>query len=556
MTVTLLSAHIYMSMQEDSCVDDDEVATQTTARTHSRVGSRAGLCPSWSSQPLHRPWADWTPSTASTGWAVHSSHCCQSMDLAVTALSVCLSVCSATAHTHGAHTAGMLCFSLALSSAERLSCCRLVMVDDQARLPHIHHRSTFLSTAATATSPILHHHSSLCPWLVAPDEMLLPLLLLLSLLSLTTSLPHSAAAPSAFPLYSSYAGKPYTVSYDARSLRLNDQPVTFMSGSIHYPRSTPGMWPSLMQQAALDGLNMIEIYVFWNQHEQVEGQLDWSGRGNLTLFLDAIAEAGLFANLRIGPYVCAEWDYGGIPTWLAYKPGMRFRAYNQPWMDAVRKWVGEVITETRTYFADHGGPIVLAQIENELSSNDQQYVQWNGDLAASFNVHVPWVRAAAPHAHTRTHTSPISSASRSVLCRLTRLSFLSSRVPPCPWGRSCATVRLPTTPSTRATATTVRTSSSTTDSPAASSSTSPPCGQRTKAGLRDGPMTLSTRAPTATAHPRTSRTPSSAGSQGEALTRTTTYTHTHTHTRTHTHTHTHTHTPLTPRTPCCTPPHA
>ena len=140
--------------------------------------------------------------------------------------------------------------------------------------------------------------------------MLLPLLLLLSLLTFTT-----AAPPAAFPLYSSYAGKPYTVSYDARSLRLNDQAVTFMSGSIHYPRSTPAMWPILMQQAALDGLNMIEIYVFWNQHEMVEGQLDWSGRGNLTLFLDAIAEAGLFANLRIGPYVCAEWDYGGIPTW-------------------------------------------------------------------------------------------------------------------------------------------------------------------------------------------------------------------------------------------------
>ena len=70
------------------------------------------------------------------------------------------------------------------------------------------------------------------------------------------------------------------------------------------------MWPSLMQQAALDGVNMIELYVFWNYHEMVEGQYDWTGRGNLTLFLDAIADAGLFANLRIGPYVCAEWDYG------------------------------------------------------------------------------------------------------------------------------------------------------------------------------------------------------------------------------------------------------
>ena len=309
--------------------------------------------------------------------------------------------------------------------------------------------------------------------------MLLPLLLLLSLLSLGASTAVPAASPG-FPLYSAYAGKPYTVTYDKRSIRLNDEPAMFMSGSIHYPRSTPAMWPTLMQQAALDGLNMIEIYVFWNQHEPVEGTLDWTGRGNLTLFLDAIKEAGLFANLRIGPYVCAEWDYGGIPTWLAYKPGMRFRSYNMPWMNAVQKWVGEVIAETRTYFADHGGPIVLAQIENELGDQDREYVQWNGDMAAAFNVHVPWVGAHPPP------TTPTVSPPR-----IPR-SHNAHRCVRSPCGslhRSCATARPPTTPSTRATATTARASSSATDSPAASSSTSRPCGRRMRAGSRAGTTT-------------------------------------------------------------------
>ena len=83
---------------------------------------------------------------------------------------------------------------------------------------------------------------------------------------------------------------------------------------------------------------------------------------------------------------------------------MRFRAYNQPWMDAVTKWVGEVIAETRTYFADHGGPIVLAQIENELSSNDQKYVQWNGDLADSFHVNVPWIMCNGASANNTINT--------------------------------------------------------------------------------------------------------------------------------------------------------
>ena len=226
--------------------------------------------------------------------------------------------------------------------------------------------------------------------------------LLVTLLFTVCSLTH-AASPT-FPLYSSYAGKPYTVSYDRRSIRLNDQPVTFMSGSIHYPRSTPGMWPQLMKQAAADGLNMIEIYVFWNYHQPTEDVMDWTGRGNLTLFLDAIAEAGLFANLRIGPYVCAEWDYGGIPTWLAYKPDMRYRTYNQPWLDAVERWFKTVIAVTRSYFADQGGPIVLAQVENELNGADQRYVDWNGQLAAAMNVNVPWIMCNGQSANNTINT--------------------------------------------------------------------------------------------------------------------------------------------------------
>ena len=233
--------------------------------------------------------------------------------------------------------------------------------------------------------------------------ILTPLLLVL-LASLLLPCTHSHAASPAFPSYSTYAGKPYTVSYDQRSLRLNNEPVTFLSGSIHYPRSTPGMWPTLMRNAVADGLNMIEIYVFWNYHEPQEGQLDWSGRGNLTLFLDAIAQAGLFANLRIGPYVCAEWDYGGIPTWLAYKPGVRFRSYNDVWRAYVEPWLGRIINQTRAYFADRGGPIVLAQIENELYGADPEYVQWNGDMAEAFNVHVPWLMCNGQTANNTINT--------------------------------------------------------------------------------------------------------------------------------------------------------
>lgn len=90
--------------------------------------------------------------------------------------------------------------------------------------------------------------------------------------------------------------------------------------------------------------------------------------------------------------MCAEWNLGGIPTWLQFnRPGIRYRSYEEQWRTAVQKWFGMVIKQTRSYFADHGGPIVLAQVENELGGADPRYVQWNGDMANAFNVGVPWL---------------------------------------------------------------------------------------------------------------------------------------------------------------------
>jgi beta-galactosidase GanA len=82
-----------------------------------------------------------------------------------------------------------------------------------------------------------------------------------------------------------------------------------ISGAIHYPRSTPGMWPYIMKMDKNQGLNTIQSYVFWNIHEQKQGVLDFSGRTNLSRFLE-------FVNLRMGPYVCGEWNYGGLPVWI------------------------------------------------------------------------------------------------------------------------------------------------------------------------------------------------------------------------------------------------
>ena len=267
-----------------------------------------------------------------------------------------------------------------------------------------------------------------------------------------------AGNPS-YPYFSDYNGLPYTVTYDQRALKINGQHALFISGSIHPPRGTPEMWDVWFARAKENGLNMIEVYIFWNYHEPTEGLYDWSGRGNLTLFMETAAQYGMFVNLRIGPYVCAEWTYGGIPAWLGLKEGVAFRQSNAVWQPAMEKWFNVVVQlmAAGKFFATQGGPIVLVQVENELPAYDMPYVEWCGQMAHAalnaVNVDVP-----------------ITSKTISRYC-------LSSQ---------CATARLPTPPSIHATETTARVSWSTMGRTAVCSRISLACGRKTREASRLG----------------------------------------------------------------------
>lgn len=144
------------------------------------------------------------------------------------------------------------------------------------------------------------------------------------------------------------------------------------------------MWQSWFAEAKANSLNMIQVYIFWNYHEPQENVFDFSGRGNLTMFMQYAQEAGIFINLRIGPYVCAEWTYGGLPAWLGQKPGVAFRQTNSVWQPAMEKWFNHIVQlmAQGSFFATQGGPIVLVQVENELPATDIGYVNWCGAMAA------------------------------------------------------------------------------------------------------------------------------------------------------------------------------
>ncbi|KAJ8432740.1 hypothetical protein Cgig2_015658 [Carnegiea gigantea] len=200
------------------------------------------------------------------------------------------------------------------------------------------------------------------------------------------------------------------VTYDHRALVIDGKRRILVSGSIHYPRSTPEMWPDLIQKSKDGGLDIIETYVFWNLHEPTQGQYDFSGRKDLVKFVKLVGEAGLYVHLRIGPYVCAEWNYGGFPLWLHFIPGIQFRTDNEPFkvpnaeMQRFTALIVDMMKKNSLY-ASQGGPIILSQVENEYGNIDsaygsaaKSYIKWAANMAVSLDTGVPWVMCQQPDA--------------------------------------------------------------------------------------------------------------------------------------------------------------
>ncbi|XP_062013758.1 beta-galactosidase 8 [Rosa rugosa] len=191
-----------------------------------------------------------------------------------------------------------------------------------------------------------------------------------------------------------------TVSYDHRALVIDGKRRVLVSGSIHYPRSTPEMWPDLIQKSKDGGLDVIETYVFWNSHEPVRGKYNFEGRNDLVGFVKAVAAAGLYVHLRIGPYVCAEWNYGGFPLWLHFIPGIKLRTDNEPYKAEMQRFTAKIVEmmKNEKLYASQGGPIILSQIENEYGNIDKPYgpaaktyINWAANMAVSLDTGVPWV---------------------------------------------------------------------------------------------------------------------------------------------------------------------
>ncbi|XAR67634.1 Beta-galactosidase [Bertholletia excelsa] len=191
-----------------------------------------------------------------------------------------------------------------------------------------------------------------------------------------------------------------SVSYDSKAIVINGQRRILISGSIHYPRSTPEMWPDLIQKAKEGGLDVIQTYVFWNGHEPQPGKYYFEGSYDLVKFIKLVKQAGLYVHLRIGPYVCAEWNFGGFPVWLKYVHGISFRTDNFPFKFAMQKFTKKIVDmmKAERLYESQGGPIILSQIENEygpmeyeLGASGRAYTKWAAQMAVGLGTGVPWV---------------------------------------------------------------------------------------------------------------------------------------------------------------------
>ncbi|MBS0226449.1 MAG: beta-galactosidase [Proteobacteria bacterium] len=166
------------------------------------------------------------------------------------------------------------------------------------------------------------------------------------------------------------------VVQDGQFIR-DGKPHVIRAAEMHYARIPHEYWRARMKMAKAMGLNTIQTYVFWNLHEPEPGHWDFSGDKDVAQFIRIAQEEGLDVILRPGPYVCAEWDFGGYPAWLLRTPGLRVRSMDPRFMAASARYLKRLGQELAPLQVTHGGPIVMVQVENEYGSygNDHDYMR-------------------------------------------------------------------------------------------------------------------------------------------------------------------------------------
>lgn len=172
------------------------------------------------------------------------------------------------------------------------------------------------------------------------------------------------------------------VTIDKNDFIINGKKTKIISGAIHYFRVVPEYWYDRLSKLKACGFNTLETYMAWNLHEEKEGQFNFEGMLDIVRFIEIAKELGLYVILRPGPYICSEWEFGGLPAWLLTKPGLKLRCDEPQYIHYASRYLKEVFKRVKPLLIENGGNIIMMQVENEYGSYgmDRVYMNKMADL--------------------------------------------------------------------------------------------------------------------------------------------------------------------------------
>ena len=169
------------------------------------------------------------------------------------------------------------------------------------------------------------------------------------------------------------------------------KPIKLISGAVHYFRNMPDTWTDIFKKMRAMGCNCVETYCAWNMHEKQPEVYDFTGNLDIASFLKAAADEGLMAIVRPGPYICSEWEFGGLPWWLQTDESLEIRCMNKAYIKHFDRYLDRMCDEIRPLLVTNGGNVIMVQCENEYGyyGDDKQYLEYLRDGFIRRGIDVP-----------------------------------------------------------------------------------------------------------------------------------------------------------------------